>query len=121
MAALKAGARGVVLKDAQVERLPEAIRAVHHGTSVLPVGLLRRLSEAGNHPQQLLELPVPLTPRELDVLRLLARGLSNREIAHHLVISEATAMTHVRSILAKLRLSNRTQAALYARNHGLAA
>jgi NarL family two-component system response regulator LiaR len=118
--AIRAGALGYLLKDAGPEALVDAIRQVHRGESSLHPTIARKL---------LLELSEPaarepdrdlLTPRELEVLRLVAQGQSNREISEQLGISEATVRTHVSSILSKLKLPSRTQAALYALREGLA-
>lgn len=117
--AIKAGALGFLLKDTRPEELIEALHAAAKGESALDPGVARRLlrefapegdSEEG------IEL---LTHREEDVMRLLARGLTNERIAAELFISEATVRTHVGNILGKLKLSNRTQAALYALRTGL--
>jgi NarL family two-component system response regulator LiaR len=110
--ALRAGADAYLLKDVEPRELAEAIRRVHAGEAPLdPKVAARVLRElAGDSaPHQ-----DPLTPRELEVLRLLARGLSNKAIAAELVVSEKTVKTHVSSILGKLGLTDRTQAALYA-------
>ena len=118
--AIKAGALGYQLKDSTPEVLIEAIRLVYRGEAALhPVvarKLLTELSTPSNHPPT----EDPLTHRELEVLRLIAQGYENREIAEKLVISEATARTHVSNILGKLHVASRTQAALYALKEGLA-
>jgi len=118
--AIKAGALGYQLKDSTPEALVEAIRLVYRGEAALhPVvarKLLTELSTPSNHPPT----QDPLTHRELEVLRLIAQGYENREIAEKLVISEATTRTHVSNILGKLHLASRTQAALYAIKEGLA-
>lgn len=118
--AIKAGALGYHLKDSSPEALVEAIREVHRGeVSLHPViarKVLAEISLPSEHPPTV----EPLTPRELEVLRLLAQGYENHEIAGRLVISEATARTHVSNILGKLHLASRTQAALYALKEGLA-
>jgi two-component system, NarL family, response regulator LiaR len=110
--AIKAGARSYVLKDAEPHELVTAVRAAARGESVLhPLVASRLLSEVQERKPTSLE---DLTPRELEVLKCLARGRSNAEIARDLVISEPTVKTHVSNILAKLHLSDRTQAAIYA-------
>jgi NarL family two-component system response regulator LiaR len=118
--AIKAGALGYLLKDSRPEELVEAIQQVYRGESSLHPSIARRL---------LRELAAPtggtadaerLTEREIEVLRLVAQGQSNRQISASLTISEATVRTHVSNILAKLNLSSRTQAALYALREGLA-
>lgn len=120
-AAIKAGALGYLLKDSSPQELIGAIRAVHDGDSFLHPKIARKLIRELNRPPA--ELPPteePLTGRELEVLKGVAQGLSNQEIADRLVISERTARAHISSILAKLHLANRTQAALYALRTGLA-
>ena len=118
--AIKAGALGYHLKDSSPDDLLRAIRRVQKGESSLHPVIARRvldeLSGASKSPE-----PVdPLTPREVEVLRLVAQGRENRDIAEELVISEATVRTHVSNIMSKLHLANRTQAALYALREGLA-
>jgi DNA-binding NarL/FixJ family response regulator len=119
LGAVQAGAQGYLLKGAPRDELFEAIRVVNAGGSLLqPVvtsKLLRRIS-ANAAPAPTTE---PLTPRELDVLRLMARGLQNKEIALDLVISERTVKFHVSSILQKLNAGNRTEAVTIALQQGL--
>lgn len=118
--AVKAGALGYLLKDAPPEHLLDAIRAVYRGEpSLHPNIALKVLRELGR-PSELPPTENPLTEREVAVLRLLAQGLPNRDIAERLVISEWTVRTHIRNILHKLHLANRTQATLYALREGLA-
>jgi NarL family two-component system response regulator LiaR len=118
--AIKAGALGYLLKDSGPEDLVRAIQQVHQGESSLHPSiarkLLRELSDASARGPG----TDPLTEREVEVLQLVARGQSNREIAAQLAISEATVRTHVSKILTKLNLCSRTQAALYALREGLA-
>jgi len=110
--AIKAGACSYVLKDAEPHELAAAVRAAARGESVLhPMVASRLLSEVQEQHHAPLE---DLTPRELEVLKCLARGRSNAEIASELVISEPTVKTHVSNILSKLHLADRTQAAIYA-------
>jgi NarL family two-component system response regulator LiaR len=113
--AVRAGATGYLLKDTGVEELCRAIRAAAAGQVQLAPAAARRLLSAmsGSQPKG------DLTPREEDVLRLVAMGRSNAEIARELTIGEQTVKTHVSHILAKLGLSCRTQAALYAIHNGL--
>jgi len=118
-AAVASGAHGFLLKDADPDLLIEAVRAVHKGSNVLHPGMARRLTIHKASLAEDLSLVEPLTARELDVLRLLAQGLSNREIASQLFLTHHTVMTHVRNILHKLNLPNRTKAAIYACEHGL--
>ena len=117
--ALKAGAQGYLLKDATPEELVRAIRGVVHEQSTLTPSVARRLlREMSKDPAAMTRLE-SLTARETEVLQLIARGMSNGSIADRLCISEATARTHVSSILGKLNVASRTQAALYALKHGL--
>jgi len=118
-AAIKAGAVGFLLKDSPPEHLLEAIRTVYRGESVLHPTIARKLIQEIKRPSRFPLTEEPLTPRELDVLQCLTKGLSNREIANELVISIRTVTTHVRNILDKLHLANRTQAALYAVERGI--
>ncbi|MCO5179235.1 MAG: response regulator transcription factor [Candidatus Promineofilum sp.] len=121
--AIRAGASGYLLKDASPEQLLQAIHDVYNGESHLhPTIALKMLRELDNPALAASERPLteePLTDRELEVLRLVAQGLSNQEIAKHLTISERTVGNHIGSILRKLHLANRTQAALYALKRGL--
>jgi two-component system, NarL family, response regulator LiaR len=118
--AIKAGALGYILKDSGPNELVQAIHQVHLGQpSLEPAIALKVLHEMSRPPQQPLTVD-PLTGRELEVLRLIAKGRSNKEIADQLVIAELTVRTHVSNILGKLHLASRTQAALYALKEGLA-
>lgn len=117
--ALKAGALGYLLKDTGPDELLQAIRQVHKGEVSLHPVIARKVISELNRPSTLPLTPNPLTPRELEVLTLVARGLSNREVAEKLGISERTARTHVSNILSKLHLANRLQATLYALDEGL--
>jgi DNA-binding NarL/FixJ family response regulator len=117
-AALEAGASGYVLKDAEAEEVANAVRAAHAGEVHLDPQVARLLAQ---RIRKRTEEPVePLTDREKDVLRLLGQGMSNKEIGSALFITERTARTYVSNILGKLGLASRTQAALYAVEHGLA-
>lgn len=118
--ALKAGALGYLLKDSGPEELVQAIRQVYHGESSLHPSIARRLLLELASPSRQNSLVEALTEREIDVLRLVARGWTNREIAEGLGIGETTVRTHVSSILSKLNVGSRTQAALYALREGLA-
>lgn len=119
--AIKAGALGYLLKDSSPSDLVQAIHSVYRGEPSLEPAIARKvLFELSHPPVKGPPTPEPLTERELEVLRLVAQGLSNREIAERLVISEMTARTHVSNILSKLHLASRTQAALYALKEGLA-
>jgi NarL family two-component system response regulator LiaR len=119
--AIKAGALGYVLKDSSSEELIEAIRAIYRREPHLHPDIARKLMREIQQPQDLHPTDEPLTERELEVLCLVARGLSNQEIAGELVIVEQTVRAHMSSILSKLHLANRTQAALYALRRGIAA
>jgi NarL family two-component system response regulator LiaR len=118
--AIKAGAQGYHLKDSSPEELVRAIRQVYRGESSLHPVIARKVLEELSHSPERPPTSDPLTPREMQVLRLIAQGLDNAEIAEKLVISEGTARTHVSKILGKLHLANRIKAALYALREGLA-
>ena len=118
--AIKAGASGYHLKDSDAEDLVAAIRQVYGGESALHPLIARKVLQELTHPTEQPPTPDPLTPREVDVLKLVAKGMENPEIAAQLVISEATVRTHVSNIMGKLHLASRTQAALYALREGLA-
>ena len=118
--AIKTGALGYLLKDSSPQQLLQAIREVSRGESSLHPTIARKLIREISQPRDLPPAEEPLTAREVEVLRLVAKGLSNQEIAQHLVVSERTVRNHVSNILHKLHLANRTQAALYALREGLA-
>ncbi len=118
--AIKAGALGYLLKDSSPEELVEAIHRVHLGQASLHPAIARKLLQELSHPGGRPPSPDPLTDREVEVVKMLAKGLSNRQIADEMVISEATVRTHVSNILSKLHLASRTEAALYALREGLA-
>jgi NarL family two-component system response regulator LiaR len=118
--AIKAGASGYQLKDSDPEQLVAAIRQVYHGESALHPIIARKVLQELSRPVEGPATPDPLTPRELEVLKLVAKGMENPEIAGQLVISEATVRTHVSNIMSKLHLASRTQVALYALREGLA-
>jgi two-component system, NarL family, response regulator LiaR len=117
--AIKAGALGYILKDVTREQLLQSIRDVAQGRASLQPSIAVKLIQEINHPSELLYTADPLTRRELDTIRLIARGLSNQEIASELVVNERTIAKYVSSILDKLHLANRTQAALYALREGI--
>jgi NarL family two-component system response regulator LiaR len=118
--AIRAGALGYLLKDSAPQQLLQAIYDVHRGEASLHPSIALQLIREINQPSDLPPAEEPLTKRELEVLRLVAQGMTNQEIAHKLYRSEWTVHTHVRNILSKLHLANRTQAALYALREGLA-
>lgn len=125
-AAIEAGASGYLLKDVGSETLTEAIRAADRGDSPLDPSIARKVlgrlrtrsSPETSHPPSFSNTPDPLTGRELEVLRLLGTGATNREIAEHLSLTEGTVKNYVSAILSKTGLRDRTQAALYSFQHG---
>ncbi len=117
--AIKAGALGYLLKDSGPNDLLQAIRQVHRGEPSLEPSIARKVLSEVLQPEKKTLTIDPLTERELAVLRLVAEGLANKEIAEQLSVSELTVRTHVGNILGKLHLANRTQAALYALQKGL--
>jgi len=119
LAAVRAGAAGFHLKDADPEELARAIRQVHAGQTSLDPLVTRKLMEQIARPSGEPGVEA-LTPREVEVVQLIARGLSNQEIGEALFITEVTVRTHVSNILSKLGLASRTQAALWALRHGIA-
>ncbi|NIW46384.1 MAG: response regulator [Gammaproteobacteria bacterium] len=117
--AIKSGALGYLLKDSDPNELIPAIRQVYRGEPSINPSIarkvLREISQPSDHPPT----PDPLTERELEVLRLVAKGRDNQKIASQLHVAEVTVRTHVSHILSKLHLANRVQAALYALKEGL--
>jgi two-component system NarL family response regulator len=109
--ALQAGAAAYLLKDAIIDDLPRVIREVHQGTAVIPPEVQKILAARANQ--------VPLTSREVEVLELIAQGLRNKEIASVLGITQETAKVHVRNILGKLDVSDRTAAVTIALRRGI--
>jgi two-component system, NarL family, response regulator LiaR len=120
--AIQAGACSYLLKDISPNNLVEAIRAAHRGEARLHPDITRKLMEQLTHPANSARSAQPddLTEREIGVVRLVAQGRSNHEIAQDLVISEKTVKTHISNILSKLHLDDRTQLAIYAIRNGLA-
>ena len=126
-AALQAGALGYLTKDSSADDIARAVRTVHAGQALLEPAVQRRLIESlRERPPPALAPPAPppppddLTPREVEVLGLIAQGLSNRDIAARLFVSEATVKTHVNNIFSKAGVRDRAQAVRYAFDHGLA-
>jgi NarL family two-component system response regulator LiaR len=117
--AIKAGALGYLLKDSEPTDLVDSIRQVHRGEPSLQPSIAQKVLKELRHPSARPPTPDPLTDREMEVLRMVAKGLSNPEIAQRLVITEATVRTHVSNILSKLHLANRVQAPLYALQEGI--
>jgi NarL family two-component system response regulator LiaR len=118
--AVKAGASGYLLKDSTPDEILTAVRNVNRGQPAMNPIIANKLMRELQRESDLPPTEEPLTERELGILKLVAQGLSNQEIAEELVISERTVRTHVSNILSKLHLANRTQAALYALKEGLA-
>ena len=119
-AAIKAGAIGYLLKDSSPQEILDAIYAVYRGEMSMHPTIANKVMRELQRSSSLPPTEEPLTAREVEVLKLVAEGLPNQEIAERLVISEPTVRTHVTNILSKLHLANRTQAALYALREGLA-
>jgi NarL family two-component system response regulator LiaR len=117
VSAIRTGAAGYILKDSSPQELLAAIQQVHQGNSALHPSVARALVESVHQPKTVPQKE--LTDRERDVLRLIARGLSNKQIAEELVLGETTIRFHISSILGKLNLENRTQAALFAAREGM--
>ena len=120
--ALQAGARGYLTKDASAEEIERAIRAVADGSTHLDPAIQQRLVAAvvDSHPAAPVEVPDELTAREVEVLKLIAAGFSNTEIAGALVLSSATVKTHINHIFQKTGARDRAQAVRYAYEHGIA-
>lgn len=123
-AAIKAGATGYVLKDASVPQIVEAVRAARRNEGFLSPGLVTRVLGEFNRTDRMVrgqrEIFAQLTRRETEVLELLAGGMSNRQIAQRLYLSDKTVRNHISVILGKLHANDRTEAALIAARHGLA-
>ncbi|MBO3751277.1 response regulator transcription factor [Streptosporangiaceae bacterium NEAU-GS5] len=119
-AALKAGARGFLTKSAGADEIAEAIARVRAGDAQLDPSVQRRLLDSMTSPKETPSRPGGLTAREIDVLRLIAGGLSNAEIAKRLFISETTVKTHINNLFAKIGARDRAQAVTYAYRNGLA-
>ncbi|MBN1139826.1 MAG: response regulator transcription factor [Anaerolineae bacterium] len=119
--AIKAGAMGYLLKDSEPGDVVDAIRQAYRGEPSLHPRIARKLMRELSQPPEQPPAPEPLTEREVEVLRLVAQGKNNRDIAAALTITEGTVRVHVSSILGKLHLASRTQATLYALREGLAA
>ncbi len=117
--AVKAGALGYLLKDSDPKELIRAIHRVHQGEPSLPPALARKIMKEIREDPAPRPTPEPLTTREVEVLRLLAEGMSNEDIAARLGISEVTVRTHISHLLAKLHMANRVRAALYALREGI--
>jgi len=118
--AIKSGASGYLLKDSSPQALLKAIRDVYNGQLALDPFVAQKVMQELHQPARHPLTDEPLTLREMEILKLVAEGLTNQEIADRLVVSERTVRAHVSNILAKLHLANRTQAALYALREGIA-
>ena len=117
--AIKSGALGFMLKDARREQLIQAIHDVASGQASISPSIAIKVIQEVNHPSEIMYTSSPLTARELETLRLIARGMTNQEIANAISVTNRTVAKYVSSILDKLHLANRTQAALYAIREGL--
>lgn len=117
--AIKAGALGYLLKDSEPADLVLAIQQVHRGEPSLQPSIAHKVLQELQRPSRRPPTPDPLTDREMEVLRLVAKGFSNPEVAERLTVTEATVRTHVSNILSKLHLANRVQATLYALQEGI--
>ena len=118
--AIQAGATSFLLKDVSPTELVDTIRAAYRGEARLHPNVARKLmDQVSSHPASLENSLGDITDREMEVLRLVAQGMSNKEIASTLVISEKTVKTHISSLLGKLNLNDRTQLAIYALKNGL--
>jgi NarL family two-component system response regulator LiaR len=117
--AIEAGATGFLLKESAPSDLVRAIRHVHEGRSSLDPTIAAKVLLELKRPAKQTPIPTPLTDREIEVLRLVATGRSNTDIARQLTITEATVRSHVSNILGKLQLTNRVQATLYALQEGI--
>jgi NarL family two-component system response regulator LiaR len=117
--AIKFGAQGYMLKDATHTQLIQGIRDVALGQATLYPSIAMRVIRELNNPTELMYTTEPLTPRELETLRLISSGMSNQEIGLKLFVQESTVAKYVSNILDKLHLANRTQAALYAIRKGI--
>lgn len=120
ISAIRAGALGYLLKDSSPQELLEAVQTIHRGESYFPPGIARKLINAFHAPSADETSVESLTERENEILKLVAQGLSNQEIAERLFLSPWTVRSHISSILNKLHVENRTQAALFALRSGLA-
>jgi NarL family two-component system response regulator LiaR len=118
--AIKAGALGYLLKDSSPHELLRAIWDVYNGRLSLDRSVAQKVMQELRQPLKLPLTEEPLTQREVEIMKLVAEGLTNQDIADRLVVSERTVRAHVSNILAKLHLANRTQAALYALREGIA-
>jgi NarL family two-component system response regulator LiaR len=117
--AIKAGALGYLLKDSEPADLVQSIQQVYRGEPSLQPSIAQKVLKELRRPSSRPPSPDPLTEREMQVLRLVAKGLSNPEIARRLVVTEATVRTHVSNILGKLHVANRVQATLFALQEGI--
>lgn len=117
--AIKAGAYGFLLKDTSPDELVQTIRSVYADRLTLPQELTRVLLGGETVEKESRSMQSELTPRELDVLRCIAQGMSNKQVAQTLSVSTTTVRSHVSSMIRKLNVENRTQLALYAREHDL--
>jgi NarL family two-component system response regulator LiaR len=119
ISAIQAGASGYLLKDCSPRELEEAIEVVYRGESYLPPGIARKVIRGINQSGESQAPLQVLTPREVDIVKLVAEGFSNEEIARQLYISVRTVSSHLWRVMKKIQADNRTQVALYAVHHGI--
>ncbi len=118
--AVKAGAQGYFLKDVGYKKLAQVIKDLYNGAPFIDPSIAYKVMQELRDPAQAKDKPVELTNREMEVLQLIARGKSNQEIAMDMCVTVPTVAKYVSSVLSKLHVANRTQAALYATQHGMA-
>jgi NarL family two-component system response regulator LiaR len=121
MGAIQVGAAGYLLKDSSPQILEEAIEAVYRGESYLPPSIARKVIHSLRRPEETTPAALSLTPREIEIVKLVAMGYTNEEIASAIYISPRTVSSHLWRLMRKIQADNRTQVAIYAFRHGIAA